>query len=232
MNPSQPVSYNSAPSDGGRKHSVIIVILAVLLIGCLIFGGWAYSQMQSYKNDTNQKITQALAAAKTAQTKQIQDELDKTNTKQFVGSPTFGTVSFSYPKTWSAYVDTTSQTEPINGYFYPNIVPGIQSGTAFALRVELLGTDYNQILQQFQSQIKTGAIKAQAYLPPKLKGVTNAQPGTLLTGPINNSSGKQTQNDSMLVIKVRDKTLEISTQSNDYLNDFNNVVLTSLTFAP
>ena len=232
MNPSQPVSYNSAPSSGGHKHSVIIVILAVLLVGSLIFGGWAYSQMQSYKNDTNQKITVALAAAKTAQTKQVQDDFDKANTQQFVGSPTFGTITFSYPKTWSAYVDTTSQSEPINGYFYPNIVPGIQSGTAFALRVELLSTDYSQILQQFQSQIQSGAVKAQAYLPPKLKGVANAQSGTLLTGPVNNSSGNQTQDDNMLVIKVRDKTLEISTQSNDYLNDFNNVVLASLTFAP
>jgi hypothetical protein len=36
----------------------------------------------------------------------------------------------------------------------------------------------------------------------------------------------------MLVIKVRDKTLEISTESNDYLNDFNNIILASLTFVP
>jgi len=36
----------------------------------------------------------------------------------------------------------------------------------------------------------------------------------------------------MLIIRVRDKTLKISTQSNDYLNDFNNIILSSLTFAP
>ncbi len=228
MNPQQPVSYNS--SGGGGRHILLPALLVVLLVASLAFGGWAYSQMQSYKTDSDKKVTAALAAAKDTQTKAIQDSLDKQNTKQFQGSATYGTITFNYPKTWSAYVDTSSQNEPINGYFHPDVVPGIQTKTAFALRLELLSSDYSQVLQQFQSQIKSGKLTAQAYVPPKLNGVTNVQPGTLLSGTINNSD--QTQNGTMLVIKVRDKTLEISTESQDYRNDFASIILSSLSFAP
>ncbi|HET7827754.1 MAG TPA: hypothetical protein VFK97_02720 [Candidatus Saccharimonadales bacterium] len=229
MNPNQPVSYNSSPVDS-KRSPLIITVLIILLVTALAFGGWAYSQRQTYKNNTNQKISAALAAAKAAQARQIQDAFDSTNTKQFTGSPTYGTVSFNYPKIWSGYVDTTNQTEPINGYFYPDIVPGIQGNTAYALRLELVSSDYASVLQQYQGQIKSGAVTARAYVPPKLNGVANVQAGSLLSGTIN--PGAQTQHGAMLVIKVRDKTLEISTESNDFLNDFNNIVLASLSFAP
>jgi hypothetical protein len=230
--PGQPVSYNSNDSGtgGGAKNLIIIVLLAVLLAASLGFGGWAYSQMLSYKNDTNKKIDSAVAAAKSAQAKEVQDAFDKANTTQFQGSSTYGSVSFSYPKTWSAYVDTSSSSEPISAYFHPDQVNGVSSRSAYSLRVELISGDYSQALQQFSGFIKQGTVTSKAYLPPKLNGVSNAQPGTLLSGQINTSDS--TQRGEMLIIRVRDKTLKISSQSNDYLNDFNNIILTSLTFAP
>jgi hypothetical protein len=231
MNPEQPVSYNSSnPISGGVKNIIVIVVLVILLAASLGFGGWAYSQMLIYKQDTDKKINAAVAAAKTAQTKEVQDAFDKANTKQFQGTSTYGSVSFSYPKTWSAYVDTSNSSEPINAYFHPDQVPGINGKTAYALRVELIGSDYSQVVQQFSGSIKQGTVTAKAYMPPRLAGVANAQPGTLLSGQINTNDS--TQRGSLLIIKVRDKTLKISTQSNDYLNDFNNIILAGLTFAP
>jgi len=58
-------------------------------------------------------------------------------------------------------------------------------------------------------------------------GVTNVQPGTRLDGTLD-----QDTNGSMVIIKVRDKTLQIYTESNDYLGDFNDTILSSLNFAP
>jgi hypothetical protein len=229
MNPQQPVSYNSSPSSGS-KNLVIYVLLIILLIVSLAFGGWAYSQMKSYKNDSDKKVAAGIAAEKQTLAKQAQDNFDEANTRQFVGSPTYGSVSFSYPKTWSAYVDTSSTSEPINAYFHPDQVPGLTSNTAYALRLELVSSDYSQITQQFSGGVQQGTITAKAYLPSKLSGVANVQPGTLFSGQIN--TGDSTQRGTLLAIKVRDKTLEISTQSNDYLNDFNNIILASLSFAP
>lgn len=227
----QPVSYNSGnSSSGGAKNLIIIVLLVILLAASLGFGGWAYSQMLSYKNDTNKKIDAAVAAAKSAQAKEVQDAFDKANTKQFQGSSTYGSVSFSYPKTWSAYVDTSSSSEPISAYFHPDQVPGINSRSSYALRVELISGDYSQAIQQYSSLVKQGTVTSKAFLPPKLNGVSNAQPGTLFSGQVNTSDN--TQRGELLVIRVRDKTLKISTQSNEFLNDFNNIILSSLTFAP
>jgi hypothetical protein len=232
MNPqtSQPVSYNSG---GQSRGNLLTVVLALLLVAALVFGGWAFSKMRDYKNNGAKMTSAAVATAvnKAQADQKAQDAQDnKSPYKTFNGSPTYGSVSFNYPKNWSAYIDTTNTSEPINGYFYPGEVPGIQSKTAFALRLELLSTDYSQVIQQLSSSVQQGTLTAKAYLPTKLNGVANVQPGTLFSGQIN--SQDQTQRGSLLAIKVRDKTLEISTQSNDYLADFNNTVLSSLTFAP
>jgi hypothetical protein len=229
--PSQPVSYNS--SSGRGRNILFTVVMVLLLVGSLVFGGWAFKNMQDYKNNSDKKSAVAVEVAKKAQATQLQaqfDEQNKSPNKAFHGSPTYGSVSFNYPKTWSAYVDTSNTSEPINAYFHPGEVPGTQSKTAYALRLELVSTDYAQVVQQFSSTITTGKTTSTAYLPPKLTGLANVQPGTLFSGQVNQQD--QTQRGTLLVIKVRDKTLEISTQSNDYLPDFSNTILPSLSFAP
>ena len=229
--PYQPVSYNSGSGRG--KSIIFTVVMVLLLVGSLIFGGWAFKNMQDYKNNSDKKSAAAVEAAKKAQAIQLQaqfDEQSKSPNKVFHGSPTYGSISFNYPKTWSAYVDTSNSSEPINAYFHPNEVPGTQSKTAYALRLELVSTDYAQVIQQLNSSITAGKTTAKAYLPPKLSGLANVQPGTLFSGQVNQQD--QTQRGTLLAIKVRDKTLEISTQSNDYLPDFTNTILASLNFAP
>ena len=234
MNPetaSQPVSYNSNPGKG--KSMLLTIALVVLLIGALVFGGWAFMQMQDYKTKSDQKVATAVLVANKVQATKLQTEFDeqsKSPNKTFSGSPTYGTISFSYPKTWSAYVDTSNASEPINAYFHPKEIPGLQSKVAYALRLELVSTDYTQATQQLSSQIQQGKVTARAYTPPKMVGVANVQPGLLFSGQINNQDN--TQNGTLLAIKVRDKTMLISTQSNDYLSDFTNTVLANLTFVP
>ncbi len=218
-------------NQNGSVASVgLLVFLIIALVGTLIFGGWSFMSRQDYKNNSDKKAAVAVDAAKTAQTSQLQQqfaEQEKLPTKTYKGSVTYGSVSFDYPKTWSGYVDESSSSEPINGYFYPVIVPGLQSKTAYALRVELVNTDYSSVLNQYDPQIKAGSVKASAIIPPKMVGAANVQPGTRLDGALD-----QNTNGSMVIIKVRDKTLQVYTQSNNFLNDFDNTVLPSLTFVP
>lgn len=235
MNPQTgpPVAYNS--SVGGNRSAIITIILALLLVVSIVFGGWAFSKMQNYKNNADKIAATAVAAAEKTQAAKLQAEfaeLSKSPNKQFLGSTTYGSISFNYPKTWSGYVDTSATNQPINAYFAPNVVPSPQSKTAYALRVELISTDYATVVQQISQRVANSknAITAQAYLPPSLKDVSNVQAGTLFSGALNQSD--TSQYDTLLAIKVRDKTLQISTQSKDYLNDFSNIVLASLKFAP
>ncbi len=237
MNPQQPLPPTpqlTLPKPS-KKPLIAAIILGVLLIASLAFGYWAFSGRQDYKNNTDKKVSAAVAAAQTAQAAKLQaqfDEQSKSPYKTYTGSATYGSVSFNYPKTWSAYVDETGNTQPIDGYFYPGQVPGIEGSTAYALRVELVNDDYATVLNQFQSNIQNNSVKASAYLPPKMKGVANAQVGTRFDGVIGQNQQGASQTGSMVVLKVRDKTLQIYTQSNDYLPDFNNIILASLTYSP
>ncbi|HCM51787.1 TPA: hypothetical protein DIS56_01485, partial [Candidatus Saccharibacteria bacterium] len=195
----------------------------------LIFGGWAYSGRQDYKNNVDKKIAQAVETAKAAQKQESEKQFaeeSKLPYKSYKGSQTYGSVSFNYPKTWSALVEE-STSQPINAYFYPDILPSLESKVALALRVELLTSDYASVASQFDSQIDDGSLKAIAYIPPQMTKVANAQPGLKLDGQITSDF-----QGSMVIVKVRDKTLQISTQSNDFLKDFNDTVLSSLTFVP
>ncbi|MBX4188689.1 hypothetical protein KW792_01160 [Candidatus Saccharibacteria bacterium] len=231
--PADTTSMPEYPRGGSGKKTLIIIILALLLVGSLAFGFWAYSQAQDYKKNTAQKTAVAVAQAQAAQKTQLQAEFDeqsKSPNKTFHGSPTYGSVTFSYPKNWSAYVDTTSTSEPINGYFHPDTVPSTQSKTAYALRVELVNTDYAQLLTQYTSAIGTGAVPSKAYVPPKMKGASNVTPGVYMTGKVNLQD--TTQSGNLVAIKVRDKTLMIYSESKDNQKDFNDTILGSLTFAP
>jgi hypothetical protein len=234
MNPEQPVSPVSYNSGNGSKNKLLItIILVVLLLASVGFGAWAFTSMQDYKNKTDQKIATAVEAAKKEQAAQLQTQFaqqTKSPYKVFQGSATYGSISFNYPKSWSVYDDSSSSSEPINAYFHPGIVPSTQSNTAYALRVELVNTDYAQVLQTFGSSISSGDITATAYVPIKLKGVTNVTAGVYLSGKIN--SANSDQKGYMMVIKVRDKTLQVYTQSVEYKSDFDKIVLASLKFVP
>lgn len=220
------------PGAGSGKL-ITIIVLVLLLVGALAFGGWAYSKMQDYKNHSDQKAAAAVADANKKLTAQLQAKFDqdsKSPTKTFSSSSSYGNITFNYPKTWGAYIDTSSNSEPINGYFYPDVVPGINSNTAYALRVELTNDDYAQVVQGLDSLIGQGLVTAKAYVPPKMQGLANVLAGTYISGQINQQD--QTQTGNMLIIGVRDKTLEIYSESNQFTDDFNNIVLASLSFKP
>lgn len=232
-NPQQAGASEPLTQKSGGPRLILTIVLVILLIAAVIFGGWAYSKMLDYKNNSDKKSAAAVADANKKLTSQLEAQFaqdNKSPNKTFKGSPTYGSITFNYPKTWSAYLDTSDSSEPINGYFHPDIVPGIDDKTAYALRVELVSTDYAQIMEQFADNIKDGAITARAYVPPKLQGVANVTAGTYLTGQINDED--QTQRGTMVVMKVRDKTLQIYSESNSFAGDFNNIVLASLTFVP
>jgi len=219
---------------GGTALVLVNILLILALAGAGAFGWWAYSERQDYKNNFDKKLSEDVAKAEAKQKVELEAdfaEREKSPNRTFQGSATYGTITFNYPKTWSGYIDQSNSNEPINGYFFPDIVPSINRSsstpTAFALRVELISTDYAQVVKQFDSQNQQGKLKAAAYVPPKMVGVANVQTGTRFDGEI-----EQSINGSMVVIKVRDKTLKIYTQSPQYLTDFNETVLKSLTFAP
>lgn len=219
--------------EGSAATILIIAVLALALIATAAFAFSANSSKQDYKDNLDAKVAAAVGQAQ--QEQQTKDEAAaaekaKSPTLTYTGSATYGSISFKYPRTWNGYIDTTSSTDPIKGYFADGIVPA--QASAYILRIQLLGQDYNTIINSFSSTIKQGTLSASAYVPPKMAGVKNVQTGTRLDGAIENGSGNNPTQGSMVVIKVRDKTLEVYTEIPTALNDFNNTILASLTFVP
>lgn len=216
------------PKKGLNPLLIPFILSIVFLSSAIGFGIWAYMGMQDYKTNVQPKIDKAVAIAKeetaTAKDKEFVEK-EKVPVKTYTAPQVAGTASFSYPKTWSAYVSETDKgSELVDGYFHPNYVPAADSGTDFALRLRVLSTSYDQELKKYESKVKSGKVKVSAYKAPKMADGTV---GSRIDGEINPG-----QQDSMVLFPIRDKTIEISTESAQFLNDFNQIILAGLTYQP
>lgn len=205
----------------------LLVVVSTLLLGSLGFGVWALMGRQDFKNNSDEKVAAAVAQAKIEEGIKKDAEFieaEKSPLKTYVASETFGSLSFQYPKVWSAYISEAGKSStPLDGYFHPQYVPDVASTTAFALRIQIVDASYEQTLKLLDSSVKSGKIKVSAYRPPKVESVLGAR----LEGEI--ASKKQ---GTMVLLPLRDKTIKVWTENSEFLNDFNTTVLTSLTFAP
>lgn len=213
--------------------AVSLVVAVLLLIGAVVFGIWAFQGRQDYKNNVDAKIKTAVAAAKQQQGKVDSAhyaEAAKNPLKTYNGPETYGSMIVKFPKTWSAYVDDTGTGSTlVDGYFAPGVVPSISDqNSVFALRVQVLSQSYAQTLQTFTSQQQSNKITVSAYALPKLPKVV----GVKVVGQINSNTLSNAPNVTMIVLPLRSNTLEIWTEGNQYLNDFNNYILPNFSFSP
>lgn len=211
-----------------EKGSLLIPLVAVivLLFSSIGFGAWAFAGRQDYKNNVDDKIDEAVEAAseKLALEKEAEfAEREKSPYKTYQGPVTFGTLSITYPRTWSGYIEETgSGARGMSGYFHPDFVPAITSDTSFALRFEVVNTAYDQVLKNFDAMIKSNRAKVSAYRAPKVPDVLGAR----VEGEI--ISKKQ---GVMILLPLRDKTIKIWTEGDSFRGDYA-TVLDSFTFAP
>ncbi len=203
------------------------VIVLVLFFGATSFAVWAFMGRSDYKNNVDEKISTAVEAANkelgTVKDKEFAEK-EKQPNRTYTGPAAYGTVSISYPKTWSVYVDESGKGSiPLDGYLNPNTVPGLQSGASFATRVQVTSTAYDQEVKRFDSFVKAGKLKASAFRADKVKDIV----GIRMEGEV--VVGKQ---GILVILPLRDKTLKVWTESTQFANDFQNTILPSLSFIP
>lgn len=237
--PNQPTSpYPTQPStvpivqpkkEGPPKVLIIgpIVSLAVLLIGALVFGFWAYGERNDYRDNVQSKIDEAVEAADQELREVLEAEFlerEKSPFRIYQGPGEFGSVRITYPKTWSAAVDETAGGgTPVEGVFHPNFVPGERSDTAVALKFEVIEQPYDRVLNSYQSAARRGLVRISPYNAPKMPGVLGAR--------VNGEIERGFQG-SAVVFPLRDKTLRFSALSPQFVPDFNNIILANLEFTP
>ncbi len=212
-----------------QRGSLLIPFVLVLLLffGATGFGIWAFASRQDYKNNVAPKIAAAVAIAQQQTSSQKDNEFaqaQKQPLKSYNGPSTYGSLVVKYPKTWSAYISTSDQGgTPVDGYFQPDFVPGTQSTTDYALRVQVLSIPYSQALQSFSAYAKSGAASISAFRAAKVPDDL----GSRIEGQLTS-----TKHGIMILLPIRDKTLKIWTEAGQFQADFNNNILPNLTFSP
>ena len=218
-------------NQDGYVNALLVpfILCVVLLLGAIGFGAWAFAGRQDYKTNTDQKVAAAVVVAK-QQESSAKDkafaEAEKNPLKTYNGPEAYGSIQLSYPKTWSGYVDDDgSGGELVNGYFYPGVVPSVSGDkNLFALRVKVINQSYSEVLNAFSSQQQNGKLTVSAYALPKVPKTV----GVLLNGSLDGDNRTGT----MVVLPMRDKTLEISTDGAQFVSDFNNIILPNFSFSP
>lgn len=225
--PSVPVQ-NMKPKKSKSFVLIFALVLCVLLLlGALSFGLWAYGSQQDYKKNSDKKSEAAVTIAVEKESTRKDNEFtekEKNPLKTYQGPSAYGSLEIQYPKTWSAYiVETDKGTKPIDGYFHPNFVPNIQGETAFALRIEVSNQSYDQEMKQFDPKVKAGKVSVSPFVAKNVPETLGAR----VLGEINLG-----QQNVMILLPIRDKTIKIYTESQQFIGDFDNIILANLKFVP
>ncbi len=227
----QPGQYPQQPyvaSQIKRNHSLALLIaLAIFIVVSLVLGYLWFTSFSKY-NDLNNNFEQRLALANEESAKEISNQKDaelaekeKSPYATYQGPSAFGSVKIVYPKTWSAFVaEDESNGTPVNGYFHPGFVPGLRSATAFALHLEVIEGDYAQLIKKFETDSKNGKVTVTPIQSSDTAGVR-------IDGEIDNK-----KKGSIVMFPLRDKTLKLTAESEQFTNDFDEIILKNLSFSP
>lgn len=205
-----------------------LILLVVLFLGSAGFGIWAFTSRADYKNNSDQKAVaaanKAIEDTKAADAAKFAEEAKKPY-DTYIGPAPFGNVTINFPKTWSAYITETERgSTPISAYFNPKFVPSItDQDKTFALRVELIQSTYESVLDQFKGKLEQGQVTITPYTLAKVPSVV----GSHIEGQI--TVKKQ---GTMIVMPLRNMTLKIWTESNDFKGDLDTHILPNLSFIP
>lgn len=203
----------------------LVISNALLAVLTIAFGSimiWALANYNDQKDNVDAKIAVAVAAAKKEQSDADDKdflEREKAPYEQFVGPDDLGRVTFNYPKTWSVYQAKVSGSG-MEAYLHPKVVPSVVQGQQFAVEVKVLDRSSDQILRTYEALVKKGDLRSSQV-------VVNGFPGTRIDGVFSPSI-----KGSIVIFKVRDKTLTIGTGAETFRSDFDEIILKSLDFNP
>jgi len=103
-------------------------------------------------------------------------------------------------------------------------VPNAQGQNAvFALRVQVVQDTYSSVLSQAQNSVQNKQATVAPFSLPRVSSVV----GAMVSGTLPNQ-----RTGTMVILPLRNMTLEIWTESTNFQDDFQNIILPNFTFAP
>ena len=200
------------------KWLIISITFIFTTIVVLALGIWALVNYLDQKNNVDTKVETAVSTA----VKEQGDELaanfaeeEKKPNRTFAGPEDYGSLSFSYPKTWSIYVNKDASSGDVyEAYLNPISVPPIKATQQYALHVTIESKDYDQVIKGYESQVKKGDLRSSAV---SAGGVDGTRLDGTFTKDIRGAA---------VIFKIRDKTATIRTDADTFKPDFDALVAT------
>ncbi|MEI8338583.1 MAG: hypothetical protein WCF91_01490 [bacterium] len=217
--------------DGVMIALGFCIFVLLLSIG---FGTWAFMGRQDYKNNVDKKISAAVKIGKqqesTAKDKEFAEK-EKNPLRPYNGPFEYGNINLLYPKTWSGYVSINKDaqtTSPLIGYFYPSIVPSTDdAGNRFALKIEVTSEPYATVMDSISNFVESSGDKTPPTLSPYALPKVPKTIGTKVSGNLPGDKDGE-----MIILPLRSQTIKISTEAQQFVPDFEKIILPNFVFTP
>lgn len=212
-------------SGVGRTIALVIACLsaAVAIIAMVAF----FVKWQNLQRNGENDTLLAIEAGKLEQ--QQEDDLaflekDKEPWLEFKGVPeALGGLTFSYPKTWNAYV----ASEGLDGgdfvsYFRPSeVLPTKDARSRYALRVSIVSKYYDQVVEEYNKKVTEYNSDELANTKLESAGSVQSFDGVSMRF---NGTIEDNLNGSVVLLQINDRTAIIQTDSEVYQTDYDKVV--------
>lgn len=207
--------------------TIAIILLTIGFIGAGAFGIWSYIEYNTVKSNVDGQIELAVAEGNRKQKeddeKKYAEQL-KIPFSLFRAPEDLGKVSFSYPKTWSLYVDSDgSDKKGYFAYFHPLSVPPVpktsQVQQRYAMRTVIYESSVADVLKEFELPIKKGEMTSE---PATINGLA----ATKISGLFPSANKNDRIRGTAYYFKLNDKTLMLRTDADTFNNDFQAVLKT------
>jgi len=209
----------------GAAALIAAVVFGVLFLATSLLAMWAFSDRDVYKNEAAllaQDEAERAVAANAAELEAAFAEREKSPFRSFSSGSTTGNLSFDYPRSWSVYVEESSGNNVMSLFAHPGVVHQESSKKPYAFKAEVINQAYESVVRSYESRVSSGALTSKAFRP----ALVNSQLGVRLDGEVAaDFSG------SVVLLRLRDKTIRFTTESTDFTADFNEA-LKSIQYAP
>ena len=197
--------------------TIVIVILSLVSITFIGLFVWMTLKYTEVNDDVEGQIAAKVDEAKAEQAEKDEAdfaEREKQPYKTFSGPADYGQLTFDYPKTWSVYIAADAANGgDYSAYFNPiEVNPISNSDSLYALRLIIRNSSFENVISGYQDdELKMETIIVNGeYTANRYSGTI---PGTEFDGYI-------------VVIKIRDKTAILQTDSVLFEDDFNKLIET------
>lgn len=219
----EPIVVEKESSLGKTIAIIILSITTAAFAGLFV---WKLFDWIDASTDLQSQIDRATSIAVLETQTQMEAEFterEKEPYRPFLGPSDYGSLSFSYPKTWSLYVaNDASNGGEYTAYFNPTEIPPINSSNSIvSLRVSIKTQAFDSIVSSYENYVKSGKMDVRVVNINNNTATANIYHGTLYSP--SEAIGY------IAVIKIRDKTAVIQTDSELFQKDFEKM-LSTLTF--